>query len=124
VDTSGERRPLLEGRGLLLLDDFCQHTGLDSATVSTLVRTGKLEGLLRLDGRVFGLYDDVLPTAGDLRALGLVVRDDYDPDQFRSYVVEDGEDDGDDDEPDDGDSSWTISWGDGRHLRVSVGGDE
>lgn len=122
VDTPDEPKPLLRGRSLLLLEDFCRASGLDPATVSALVRSGTVEGLFHLDGRVAGLFDDVLPTVADLRSMGFVIRDDYDPDLLRSYTMEDDEDD---DGLDDGDSSWSISWGDGpRHLRISVPGAE
>ena len=107
------RKPLLTGRGLLLIDDFCRATGLDRATVEDLVRDARVDGVFFADGRVAGLSDDVLPSRADLRGWGLTVSGDYDPALLRSYEV-DADDDPDVDEhdvqPGTETSSWTISW--------------
>lgn len=96
----------MPGRGVVRIADFCRATGLDQATVTTLLRSNQVEGLLDGAGRAFGLFDDVLPTAEALRALGLDVSAAYDPQDHRSY-----DDDEDPDEPDD--SAW--SWETDRH---------
>jgi hypothetical protein len=98
---------LVRGRGAVLIADFCRATGLDEATVTRLFRSNQVEGLFDGAGRAFGLFDDVLPTGEALRALGLDVRTDYDPEDHRSYH----DDTEDPDEPDD--SAW--SWETDRH---------
>ncbi len=86
MEAEGARRRLLVGRGILLIDDFCQASGLDRTTAEGLVREDKVEGLYYPDGRVAGMFDDVLPTAAQLSGWGLEVRVDYDPVALRSYV--------------------------------------
>jgi hypothetical protein len=108
MDSGDVRKPLLTGRGLLLIDDFCRATGLDRATVEDLVRDTRVHGAFFPDGRVAGLFDDVLPSAADLRGWGLTVSGDYDPVLLRSYEVDD--DDDFDEQTGTGASSWTISW--------------
>ncbi len=83
-----ERKPLLSSRGLLPVDDFCRSTGLDRAAVEGLLRSGRVEGVLDDHGRALGLFDDVLPTAEQLRSLGQPVSDAYDPEQMRGHEVE------------------------------------
>ena len=98
---------------MMLIDDFSRATGLDRQTADALVTDRKVEGLFHLDGRVVGVFDDVLPTKEELRSWGMKVRDDYDPERHRSHV-------GTDDDPDvfggeartSGPSAnWTMSWG-------------
>lgn len=101
---------LLPGRGVLLVADFCRATGLDRATVTELVRSSRCEALIDGAGRVFGFFDDALPTAERLRDLGLTVRDDYDPEDHRSFV----DDSEDPDEPDDSAWSWEAPHDGGR----------
>ena len=105
--------PLLESRGVMLIDEFSRATGLDRPTVDTLVTDRKVEGLCHLDGRVFGVFDDVLPTKEELRSWGLSVRDDYDPERHRSYVASDDDSDAFGSEAGATGSSadWTMSWG-------------
>ena len=86
------RKPLLCGRGVLRIEDFCRSTGLDQATVEELMRTGRLEGALwraKEPTRPFGIFDDVLPSPEALAAMGLPVRDDYDPEALRSFELTD-----------------------------------
>lgn len=83
MDTEGQREPLAPSRGLVPLAVFCRRTGLDSAPVEALLEEGTIEGVVNPSGRVVGVYADVLPTAEDLRALGLDVGDDYNPDDIR-----------------------------------------
>lgn len=93
MDGGEERKPLLVGRGVLLFEDFCRHTGLDEDIVEPLMRSGRLAGALwRQDGRPFGVFDDVLPTAHDLQALGLTVSESYDPDRLCSHENDDQDD--------------------------------
>ena len=83
---------LLRGRGVLLFEDFCRASGLDEDTVSSLMRTGRLGGGLWRDEEQtlpFGIFDDVLPSRAALTAMGLPVRDDYDPEAHRSFDVYD-----------------------------------
>ncbi len=47
------------------------------------MKEGKIEGLVSTSDRVVGVYSDVLPNAEELRALGLDVGDDYNPDDIR-----------------------------------------
>lgn len=90
------RKPLLRGRGVLELEDFCRSTGLDHATAENLMRTD-LSDISMWDDeeltRPFGIFDDALPSREELVARGLPVRDDYDPESLRSC-------EGDDEEPD------------------------
>ena len=84
------RKPLLHGRGALLIEDFCRSTGLDQITVDELVRTGRLrDALVSAKGstRMVAFFDDVLPSREALASMGLPVRDDYDPDALRSYEL-------------------------------------
>jgi len=88
-------KPLLRGRGVLLIEDFCRASGLGLDTVQSLMRSGRLEGGLWRDQertRPFGIFDDVLPSRSALTAMGLPVRDDYEPETLRSYEMA-GEDD-------------------------------
>lgn len=114
MDDVASDKPAPENRGVMLIDEFSRATGLDRQTSDALVTGRKVEGLCHTDGRVFGVFDDALPTKEALRSLGLKVRDDYDPERHRSYV-------GTDDDPDpasgeDGaggeSANWTMSWGD------------
>lgn len=58
------------------------------------MRSGHLAGALwGQDGRPFGIFDDVLPTAERLQALGLTVSESYDPDRLRSHDESDDQDD-------------------------------
>ena len=107
---SPRSRPPLSGRGVLLAADFCRATGLEEAVVAEMVRSGSLEGLLDRHGQLFGLFDDALPSAVELRARGHVVDEAYDADLLRSHEVED-----DPDEPDvqgDVSSTWEMRWPD------------
>ena len=89
-----------------MADDLARATGVAHADLESLVRAGLLEGTFYLDGRFAGMFDDVLPSAEKLVALGLVVRGDYDPKVLRS-----NEDDEDDDDQSEGQGpSWTMSW--------------
>ncbi|GAA1760920.1 hypothetical protein GCM10009795_004200 [Nocardioides hankookensis] len=109
MEAEGAHKPLLVGRGLLMIDDFCRATGLDRATANAMLRDVKVEGLRHPDGRVAGIFDDVLPSADQLRDWGFEVRDDYDPVALRSYV-----DDSDDDDEvgETGSPSWSMGWDD------------
>jgi hypothetical protein len=73
---------------VLQFETFCRGTGLDPATVENLMRTERLEGGLWRDKErtsPFGIFDDVLPSRQALAAMGLSIRDDYDPEALRSY---------------------------------------
>lgn len=103
-------RPPLRGRGVLRFEDFCRSTGLDRITVENLMRTELLSVSMWRDEeltRPLGIFDDALPSQQALVALGLPVRDDYNPDALRSYV-EDGDEDGESD--DDAGPTWTRTW--------------
>ena len=78
------RKPLLRGRGVLPFEDFCRSTGLDHDTVENLMRSELLD-----------IFDDVLPSRHVLAAMGLPVRDDYDPEALRSYDEQTDDDAGD-----------------------------
>ncbi len=110
MDVDPLRHPLLTGRGLVLVAEFCRATGLDVATVEALVIDGRAEGAFRPDGELVGLFDDVLPTAARLRDWGLSVNADYDPDLLRSDEEQDEEDL--EDESEDSGPAWTMGWGD------------
>jgi len=91
-------KPVLHGRGVLQFEDFCRSTGLDPETVENLMRTELLDISLWRDKehtRPFGIFDDSLPTRPKLAAMGLSVRDDYDPEALRSH------EEPPDDDPDD-----------------------
>jgi hypothetical protein len=107
--------PAPENRGVMLIDEFSRVTGLDRRTADALVTDRKVEGMRHADGRVFGIFDDALPTKDELRSLGLDVRDDYDPERHRSYTVVAGDDPGPEggkNELESGSAGWTMSWGD------------
>lgn len=81
-----EREPLLAGRGVVLIEDFCRRTGLTPDTVEHLMRTELSAAALWRDEaqtRPIGLFDDMLPSRGTLAALALPVREDYEPDDLR-----------------------------------------
>ncbi len=83
----GRRPGVVPSRGVLLIEDFCRHTGLDQAVVAGLMRSERIRGGLWRDEAhtsPFGLFDDVLPTTAELEALGLTVSDGYDPESLRS----------------------------------------
>lgn len=95
MDAEPERKPLLRGRGVLRIEDFCRHTGLERAVVEDLLRSGRVRGGLWVDEartRGYGLFDDGLPTGRELADLGLDVRDDYEPDALRSFEMTDDDD--------------------------------
>ena len=95
MDERPVTKPLLSGRGMLRIEDFCRSTGLAQTTVEELMRTGRLDGVLWTatePTRPVGLFDDVLPSPGALAAMGLQVRDDYDPDALRSFEMTDDKD--------------------------------
>lgn len=88
VDGHQERKPLLDGGdSVLLAEDVCLNTGLDLETLEQFVREQLMEdsfwtakgGPLHL----FGIREEALPSRESLVAVGLPVRDDYDPDRFR-----------------------------------------
>lgn len=107
VGTVGHSKPLVVGRGLLLVERFCEATGLTRAEVEPLLADGRVEGVYLENGQWHGLFDDVLPTREELLGWGLGIDPAYDPELLRSH---DGpaDDDPDDDEP--GDDSWTLRW--------------
>ena len=89
MEREPEGKPLLPGRSALRIQDFCLNTGLDRATVEDLVRTGRLDGWLWTTddlSRPVLVDMDHLPTRDALAAMGLPVRDDYDPDHISSYA--------------------------------------
>lgn len=100
------RKPLLRGRGSLLVDEYAQRAGLDPASVAELVETGRLEGLVDENGKAHSLFDDALPTGERLRDMGLTANPDYSPRDFTSFEVDDTEDE---DGVDSGPTS-TITW--------------
>ena len=99
--------PLLTGRGLVRLADFCRSTGLETATVEALIRQGDIEGVVAIDGRAVGVFEDSLPSAEQLHHLGLPVSPGYHPDDLQGSS-NDGEDPAG---PVDGGSTWTMSPG-------------
>lgn len=70
------------------------------------MREGRLEGVMSSHGRVVGVFEDALPSLGELRDLGFVVDSGYDPDQLRGTVHDDTS--GDSDERNVG-PTWTMS---------------
>jgi hypothetical protein len=59
------------------------------------MRTALLEVSLWTAGepsRLVGIFEDVLPSPAALAAMGLAVRDDYDPDTLRSCELDDDPD--------------------------------
>ena len=110
-DATGDR-PLLGGRGVLLIDEFARATGLDRRTADALVADCKVEGLWNLDGRVVGLFDDVLPTKRSC-APGGWMSGRTTTQRHRSYVGTDDPDSAGGEHKADGDSAdWTMGWGD------------
>jgi hypothetical protein len=97
VSADEGKRPLLQGRGALLAEDFCRHTGLDQQMVDELMLTGRSDGALVSESdpnRVAMIFDDALPSREALAAMGLPVREDYDPDALRSITTIDDYPDG------------------------------
>ncbi len=96
-----DRKPLLggESRPMVRVEDFCHSTGLDVDTVAGVVRDLRLGSGWSTDGRLRTLFEDELPTADQLRSLGLTVRADYDPARLE-------------DAPHEGPPSWTMIWDD------------
>ena len=89
------RKPLLSGRGMLRIEDFCRSSGLDQSAVEELMRTGRLGGVLWTadePSRPYGIFDDELPSPEALAAMGMAVRDDYNPDSLRSFELTDDDD--------------------------------
>lgn len=87
MDPDKWRKGLVPSRGVMLFEDFCRHTGLEPATVEELMRTDLLDSSLwtKETKRPFGFFDDELPAREALVAMGLPVRDDYDPGAHRSF---------------------------------------
>lgn len=104
MDTGEADEPLLAGRGLVRLAEFCRGTGLSPATVEALLRQGGIEGVVDQNGRAVGLFEDSLPSAEQLHHLGLPVSPGYRPDDLRGSA-----DDGDHPAgPVDGGSTWRM----------------
>jgi hypothetical protein len=95
MDPDLSRKGLVPSRGVVLFEDFCRHTGLDPATVEDLMRSELLESSLwtKETKRPFGIFDDELPSREALAAMGLPVRDDYDPEALRTYEMPADDDD-------------------------------
>lgn len=88
MDPDPSREPL-PGRSFLLIQDFCLNAGLDLATVEELIRADRLGGWLWTTDeptRPVAIFDDLLPSREALVALGLTVREDYDPEHVREYT--------------------------------------
>lgn len=91
--------PLLSGRGVLRIQDFCRSTGLTQRAVEDLIRSGRIEGVLWTPtepASPVGIFDDVLPSREVLLAMGFDVRSDYAPEALRSFesTSNEPEDDG------------------------------
>lgn len=98
---------------MLQVEDFCRGTGLDPATVENLMRNELLDISMWTDEKLtrpFGIFDDLLPSRQSLAALGLPVREDYDPDALRSAPHNGLEDDDTEDAAQDSGPTWTMSW--------------
>ena len=100
-----QRQTLPAGRGFVDVERFALSTGLDQSTIRALIEAGHFHGLVDDQGHGVGIFDDTLPTADELRTLGLSVSHLYQPDDLCSY-----EDGGEVDPGDGPDSSWTMSW--------------
>ncbi|MFZ2015828.1 MAG: hypothetical protein WAV00_18590 [Nocardioides sp.] len=79
--------PLLGNpRSSLRIEDFCLNTGFDRDTVENLIRERFLEDSLwtwEEPSRPRSIFIDALPSRETLAAMGLPVRDDYDPENLR-----------------------------------------
>ena len=98
---SDREPPLLDGDALPLVrvEDFCHSAGIDAATAARVVRELGLAHATNAEGRLVALLEGSVPTADQLRDLGLTVRPEYDPSR-----LEHG--------PHDGPPSWTMGWDD------------
>ena len=92
-----ERKPLLPGRGVVGLEEFCLLAGLEEKAVASLIESGRLSGLVDDARRAQGIFEDQLPSVEHLRAIGLTPRPQYDPAGFPKSHEEDDEDEPDDD---------------------------
>jgi hypothetical protein len=92
-----------------MLDHLCGTTGLDLATLQSLVDSGRLPGVVNEEGRGLGVYADALPTADELRALGVTGLDAYRLEDFVDHELP-GNDDDDDDEGEG--NSYSLTWHD------------
>ena len=82
MTTDTGRKPLVEGRGVIRLEDFSDLSGLARDTVEDLMRRGLFGGGLWRDEErtsAADMFEDLLPSREELTALGLSVREDYDP---------------------------------------------
>ena len=98
---------------MLQFEEFCRSTGLDRFTAENLMRNELLDISLWMDEELthpFGIFHDALPSWQSLAALGLPVRDDYDPDALRFTPYDGTEDDEADDPAQDSGPTWTMSW--------------
>lgn len=100
-----QRQPLPAGRGFVDVERFALGTGLEQSTIRALIEAGHFHGLGDDQGHAVGIFDDTLPTADELRNLGLSVSHLYRRDDLRSY-----EDGGAGAPGDAHDSTWTMSW--------------
>ena len=108
VGNDDERHPLRAGRGFVDVQRFAAGTGLDATTIASLIEAGRLDGLVDLQGHAVGLFEDPLPTADELRALGLSVSSRHRPEELRSH--QDDSEDGELDPEEGAGSSWTMPW--------------
>lgn len=104
MDTGEADEPLLAGRGLVLLAEFCRGTGLSPAVVEALIRQGDIEGVVDLKGRAVGVFEDSLPSAEQLHHLGLPVSLGYRPEDLRGSTDDGHHPEG----PVDGGSTWRM----------------
>jgi hypothetical protein len=75
-----KRKPLIDARPVVPIEDFCSVSGLPRSTVEELMRSGDITGGLWEDyQRVVakGLFEDELPSRAELLGLGLTPRDGY-----------------------------------------------
>ena len=100
-----ERRPrkkLLPATGAVLVHDFCRAAGIDQQRLLELAEADVVFLLFRTGGEPFGLLDDRLPSAAELREAGVVVPEDY-LSRLRYDLPEDATS-----RPED--ASWTMGW--------------
>jgi hypothetical protein len=80
-----------EWRSSLRVEDFCLNTGLDRDIVEKLVRERFLEDSLwtwEEPSCMKSIFMDALPSRETLVAMGLPVREDYDPENLRYGGIE------------------------------------
>jgi hypothetical protein len=84
VTKNPRRKPLMEGRGVLRVQDVAQRLGVRAEDLAALIERGQLSGGLTLeeDGPAWGIFEDDVPSREQVLELGARPIDESTPDPY------------------------------------------